>query len=265
MIETGSTAVVTGASSGIGEQFARQLAARGVNLVLTARNEVRLQSLTDQLKAAHPDVGVAVMTADLSVPTAAAELTEKLTVAGVTVDMLVNNAGFGSHDLFVDEDPDNVAREIQLNCGSLVALTARLLPGMLARGRGGVLNVASTAAFQPVPTIAVYAASKAFVLSFTEALWEETRGSGVRVLALCPGATETGFFEVTGKEFMTHGRQTPEFVAAVGLRAFDSGHGPSVVSGLANRMLANGYRFLPRGAMVRLARMNVRAARTPPA
>src|ERR1700687_1879680 len=184
MIEPGSTAVVTGASSGIGEQFARQLAARSVNLVLIARNEVRLQSLADQLKTAHPDVGVTVMAEDLSVPPAAAELAEKLAAAGVTVDMLLNNAGFGSHDLFIDEDPDNVAREIQLNCGSLVALTARLLPGLLARGRGGVVHGACKAAFQPVPTMAVYAASKAFVLSFTEALWEETRGSGVRVFAL---------------------------------------------------------------------------------
>jgi NAD(P)-dependent dehydrogenase (short-subunit alcohol dehydrogenase family) len=113
-----------------------------------------------------------------------------------------------------------------------------------------LLNVASTAAFQPVPAMAVYAASKAFVLSFTEALWEETRGSGVRVLALCPGATETRFFEVAGTEFMTQGRQTPEHVAAVGLRAFDSGRGPSVVSGVANRMLASGYRIMPRAAMV---------------
>jgi uncharacterized protein len=265
MIEPGSTAMVTGASSGIGEQFARQLAARRVNVVLVARNEVRLQSLADQLKTAHPGVGVTVIPADLSVSPAVAGLAEKLVAAGVTVDMLVNNAGFGSHDLFVDEDPDNVAREIQLNCGSLVALTARLLPGMLARGRGGVLNVASTAAFQPVPTMAVYAASKAFVLSFTEALWEETRGSGVRVLALCPGATETRFFEAAGREFMTHGRQTPEHVAAVGLRAFDSGRGPSVVSGLANRMLASGYRIMPRAAMVRLARTNVRPAHTSPA
>jgi uncharacterized protein len=260
MIEPGSTAVVTGASSGIGEQFARQLATRGVNLVLVARNQVRLQSLADQLKTAHPDVEVTVIPADLSVPSAAAELAEKLATAEMTVDMLVNNAGFGSHDLFVDEDPDNVAREIQLNCGSVVALTARLLPGMLARGRGGVLNVASTSAFQPVPTMAVYAASKAFVLSFTEALWEETRGSGVRILALCPGATKTRFFENMGTELKSHGRQTPEHVAAAGLRAFDSGRGPSVVSGLANRMFASGYRIMPRAAMVRLARPTVQPA-----
>lgn len=265
MIELGSTAMVTGASSGIGEQFARQLAARGVNVVLVARNEVRLQVLADQLNTAHPDVRVTVMTADLAVPAAAAELAEKLAAEAVTVDMLINSAGFGSHDLFVDEDPDNVAREIQLNCGSLVALTAQLLPGMLARGRGGVLNIASTAAFQPVPTMAVYGASKAFVLSFTEALWEEARGSGVRVVALCPGPTETRFFENMGTEIMTHGRQSAEHVAAAGLRALESGRGPSVVPGLANRMLATGYRIMPRAAMVRLARTSVRPTQSSPA
>jgi short-subunit dehydrogenase len=129
--------------------------------------------------------------------------------AGVTVDLLVNNAGFASYGPFADEDPDRLAREIQLNCSALVALTARLLPPMLARGRGGVLNVASTAGFQPVPTMAVYGASKAFVLSFTEALWAETRASGVRVLALCPGPTQTRFFETAGngKEFLTRGRR----------------------------------------------------------
>ncbi len=262
MIEAHSTALVTGASSGIGEQFARQLAARGVNLVLVARSEQRLRALAEELETAHPGVSVTVMTADLSAPGAPGDLAGKLAAAGVTVDLLVNNAGFASYGPFADEDPDRLAGEIQLNCSALVALTARLLPPMLAHGRGGVLNVASTAGFQPVPTMAVYGASKAFVLSFTEALWAETRASGVRVLALCPGPTQTRFFETAGggKEFLTRGRQTPERVAAVALRAFESGRGPSVISGTSNRLLSSGYRFFPRSVMARMAQRNVRAA-----
>lgn len=265
MIEAHTTALVTGASSGIGEQFARQLAARGVNLVLAARSEQRLRALAGELEKAHPGVTVTVMTADLSVPGAADDMAGKLAAAGVPVDLLVNNAGFASYGRFADEDTDRLAREVQLNCGTVVALTARLLPPMLARRRGGVLNVASTAGFQPVPTMAVYAASKAFVLSFTEALWAETRGSGVRVLALCPGPTQTRFFETAGEgqEFLTRGRQTPERVAAFALHAFATGQGPSVIPGAGNRVLSSGYRFLPRSVMARMAQRNVRAASTP--
>jgi uncharacterized protein len=262
MIEAHSTALVTGASSGSGEQLARQLAARGVNLVLVARSEQRLRALAEELETAHRGVSVTVMTADLSAPDAPGDLAGKLAAAGVTVDLLVNNAGFASYGPFADEDPDRLAREIQQNCSALVTLTARLLPPMLARGRGGVLNVASTAGFQPVPTMAVYGASKAFVLSFTEALWAETRASRVRVLALCPGPTQTRFFETAGngKEFLTRGRQTPERVAAAALRAFESGRGPSVTSGTSNRLLSSGYRFFPRSVMARMAQRNVRAA-----
>ena len=262
VIEAHTTAVVTGASSGIGEQFARQLAARGVNLVLVARNEQRLRVLAGLLQKVHPGVSVNVMTADLSVAGAAAALAEKVAALSVPVDLLINNAGFASYGPFADEDADRVAREVELNCGTVVALTARLLPPMLARGRGGVLNVASTAGFQPVPTMAVYAASKAFVLSFTEALWAETRGSPVRVLALCPGPTQTRFFETAGggKKFLTRGRQTPERVAAFALRAFETGRGSSVIPGARNRVLSSGYRFLPRSVMARMAQRNVRAA-----
>lgn len=262
MSEPAKTALVTGASSGIGEQFALQLGARGMNLVLAARNEARLQSLAKRLHTDHPHSEVSVISVDLAMPDGATDLTAKLSAAGTRVDVLINNAGFGSHNLFVDEDPDNVAREIQLNCASLVGLTARLLPGMLDRNCGGVLNVASTAAFQPVPTMAVYAASKAFVLSFTEALWAETRATGVRVMALCPGATETGFFDTAGTQFMTRGRQSPEHVAAVRLKAFYTGRGPTVISGTANRIMATGYRFVPRAVMARMARMTVRPARS---
>ncbi len=254
-----TTTLVTGASSGIGEQFALQLGRRGHNLVLTARSEDRLHTLARQLRSDYPSIEVEVIAADLAEPGSGAALNAELTVRGVEVDVLINNAGFGSHNPVAAEDPDNLAREIQLNCSSLVDLTARLLPAMLERDRGGVLNVASTAAFQPLATMAVYAATKAFVLSFTEALWAETRTTGVRVMALCPGATETGFFEATGKEFLTSGRQSADRVAEFGLRAFFNGNAPTVIPGMANNFAATGYRFLPRAVMARFAGSRVRA------
>ena len=253
------TALVTGASSGIGEQFAVQLAARGHNLVLSARSVDRLQALADRLRRDHPNIQVDIISADLAVSGGAKGLTDELTARDIRVDVLINNAGFGSHDAFVDEDPDNVVREIQLNCSSLVELTSRLLPAMVERKQGGVLNVASTAAFQPIATMAVYAATKAFVLSFTEALWAETRKSGARVMALCPGATDTAFFDVTGKDFLTSGRQSPEQVAEIGLNYFFKGSGPSVIPGTANKLKAHGYRFVPRSVMAGVAGIMVRA------
>ena len=259
MTAQATTTLVTGASSGIGEQFALQLGRRGHNLVLTARSEDRLHTLARQLRSDYPSIEVEVIAADLAEPGSGAALNAELTVRGVEVDVLINNAGFGSHNPVAAEDPDNLAREIQLNCSSLVDLTARLLPAMLERDRGGVLNVASTAAFQPLATMAVYAATKAFVLSFTEALWAETRTTGVRVMALCPGATETGFFEATGKEFLTSGRQSADRVAEFGLRAFFNGNAPTVIPGMANNLAAAGYRFLPRAVMARFAGSRVRA------
>lgn len=262
MTEHPHTTLVTGASSGIGEQFALQLGRRGHNLVLTARSEGRLHDLAGRVRAENPGIDVEVIAADLAEPGSAAALTAELATRGVGVDMLINNAGFGSHNPVAEEDPDNLAREIQLNCSSLVDLTARLLPAMLDRDRGGVLNVASTAAFQPLTTMAVYGATKAFVLSFTEALWAETRTSGVRVMALCPGATETGFFAAAGdKEFLTKGRQSADHVAEFGLRAFFNGRGPTAIPGVVNKLGATGYRFVPRAAMARFAGLRVRAER----
>jgi hypothetical protein len=260
VIRAGGWALVTGASGGIGEQFARQLAGRAVNLVLVARREERLTALADELEAAHPGLSARVVVADLSSGDAPAAVADELERSGITVELLVNNAGVGSLRRFVDEDQDAVLRAIQLNCVSLVALTSRLLPGMLTRNRGGLINVASTAAFQPIPTMAVYAASKAFVLSFTEALWGETKDSAVRVLALCPGPTETQFFATASAEqrFLTRGRQTPDRVVAGALRAYESGRGPVFIPGNSNRMFASAYRFLPRRAMVRVTERAVR-------
>lgn len=250
-----ATALVTGASGGIGEQFARQLAARGASLVLTARSTDKLQGLASELRQAHPRAAITVLTADLSDPGAPAKLAADLTAAGTTVDLLVNNAGIGSYGLFAGEDTDAVVGQVQLNCVSVAALTSLLLPGMLTRGRGGVINVSSTSAFQPIPTMAVYGASKAFVLSFTEAVWVETRGTGVHVLALCPGPTSTPFFDTASPDqaFLTRGRQSPHQVVALALRTFQSGRGPTVISGNANRLSSMGYRVLPRAIMARMA------------
>ena len=261
-IEAGMTALVTGASSGIGEQFARRLADRGVHLVLVARNRQRLDDLAADLRRSDDGLSVSVHVADLAEAASAEQLAGDLASSGVTVDVLINNAGVGSHDRFADQDPGAIVREIQLNCVSLVTLTRQLLPGMIARRRGGIINVSSTAGFQPIPTMAVYAASKAFVLSFTEALWAETAAAGVRVMALCPGPTETRFFEIAdpAKQFLTRGRQSPEHVAEVALHSFDTGRGPTVIPGIANRLLASGYRVMPRAAMARMAERNVRSS-----
>lgn len=246
---TNDTALITGASGGIGEEFAVQLAAGGANLVLVARRADKLAALHDSLLAKHPGITVDVIAEDLAVPGSGAELDGKVRALGRTVDVLVNNAGVGLHSKFVDQDPEPNAAQIQLNCGTLVDLTARFLPSMVQRGHGVVINVASTASFQPTPGMAVYGATKAFVLSYTEALWQECRGTGVKVLALCPGATETEFFARTGEEFLTDGRQTAKEVVDTALSALDRS-APTVVSGWKNSLLATGYRVTPRRLML---------------
>ncbi|MCZ8379788.1 SDR family oxidoreductase [Mycobacterium sp. CPCC 205372] len=246
------TALITGASGGIGEEFAVQLARRGTDLVLVARRTDKLAALRDTLLAAHPGLTVDVVAADLSEPGSGAELEAKVRELGRTVDVLINNAGVGLHGAFVGQPPEPNAAQIQLNCGTLVDLTARFLPAMTQRGHGVVVNVASTAAFQPTPGMAVYGATKAFVLSYTEALWQECKGTGVRVLALCPGATETEFFARTGEEFLTSGRQTSKQVVDTAMSALDKST-PTVVSGWKNSLLATGYRFTPRTLMLQVS------------
>ena len=256
---TNDTALITGASGGIGEEFAVQLAAGGANLVLVARRAEKLAELHDTLVAKHPGITVDVIAEDLAVPGSGAELAEKVRGLDRTIDVLVNNAGVGLHSKFVDQPPEPNAAQIQLNCGTLVDLTARFLPAMVQRGHGVVINVASTAAFQPTPGMAVYGASKAFVLSYTEALWQESRGTGVKVLALCPGATETEFFARTGEEFLTDGRQTAQEVVNTALGALDKSS-PTVVSGWKNSLLAAGYRVTPRKVMLAVSERLLKSA-----
>ena len=246
------TALITGSSGGIGEEFAVQFARRQVNLVLVARRADKLAELKDRLLALSPGIEVDVISADLSVPGSAAELAAKVDALGRRIDILVNNAGVGLHGDFVDQEVAANSAQVQLNCATLIELTAMFLPAMTRAGHGLVLNVASTAAFQPTPGMAVYGATKAFVLSFTEALWQETKATGVRVLALCPGATETEFFSRTGEEFLTSGRQTSQQVVDTAMKAIDKST-PTIVSGWRNVVLASGYRVTPRRVMLQVS------------
>src|ERR1700712_2844270 len=179
------TALITGSSGGIGEEFARQLAGRGVNLVLVARRADKLADLRSRLLEVNPGLQVDVVAADLSLPGSAADLAAKVGDLGRRIDILINNAGVGLHGDFLGQEAQASSAQIQLNFVTLVELPALYLPAMTKARHGLVLNVASTAAFQPTPGMAVYGATTAFVLSFTEALWQETRATGVRVLALC--------------------------------------------------------------------------------
>jgi short-subunit dehydrogenase len=252
------TALITGSSGGIGEEFAVQFAKRKVNLVLVARREDKLAQLRTKLLELSPGLSIDVIAADLSVPGAAAELATRIGTLGRRIDILVNNAGVGLHGEFVTQNVAENSAQIQLNCLTLVELTAMFVPAMTQAGHGLVINVASTAAFQPTPGMAVYGATKAFVLSFTEALWQETKSSGVRVFALCPGATETEFFARTGEEFLTSGRQTSQQVVATAMAAIDKST-PTVISGLRNALLANGYRVAPRRVLLQVAQRIMKA------
>ena len=249
----GTTSLVTGASSGLGEQFARQLAARGSGLALVARSADRLAVLADELRARH-GVTVTTMPADLSL----AEQVSRVAAhaAAAQVDVLVNNAGFGTYGMFADLDPGREHAEVMVNAMAAVDLAHAVLPGMLARRRGGIITVASSIAFQPSPHQAVYGATKAFALAFSEALWAETRGTGVRVLALCPGPVATGFLAGLGDQTATSStiyRRTadPADVVRAGLRGFDH-DAMTVIPGLRIRLRAQGHRFLPRTVMARM-------------
>jgi len=187
------TTLITGASSGIGEVFARRLAARGENVLLVARSSERLATICNELGRANTSVNAQYVAIDLSERDAPARLFEETEARGLIVETLINNAGFGSMGDLLAQDMERELNMIDLNVRALVELTYRYLTGMRARKAGAIINVASTAAFQPVPFMATYAATKAFVLSFSEALWEENRPLGIKVMALCPGVTNTNF------------------------------------------------------------------------
>ena len=253
----GQRALVTGASSGIGAVFARELARHGADLVLVARSEAKLAALAEELRGSY-GVAADVAAADLAKPSAAAELVSSLQTRGLQIDILVNNAGFGLFAPVQQADSAALADMVRLNVATLVDLTRAYLPGMLERDRGAIVNVGSTAGFQPVPYMAVYGATKAFVLSFTEALWAETRGTGVRVTALCPGSTDTGFFDVAGDDAQVGRRISPEKVVQAAFRALDRRASTVVTGGLESWTLTNSSRLAPRQLVARIAERTMR-------
>jgi short-subunit dehydrogenase len=255
------TALITGASSGIGEAFARALAARGDDVVLVARSAGRLEALAADLSAKH-GVRAHVLPADLADPGAVAALVAELSARGLTVATLINNAGFGTHGEFASLDGARERDEVLVNVLAPVMLAHALLPAMIARKSGAIVNVGSTASFQPVPYMAVYGATKAFVLSFSEALAEEVRVHGVRVVALCPGQTDTAFF--AGIDDARVGRaRTTEQVVDTALRALKRGR-VVAVDGFANYVLANANRLAPRRLVARVAATMQRPKPTTP-
>jgi short-subunit dehydrogenase len=243
-------ALVTGASSGIGEEFARQLASRGHDVTLVARRADRLEALAASLRDQH-SVTVTVHTADLESVAGRDSVASVLRGRGAW--LLVNNAGFGSRGRFVDLDAERETSQVALNVVTLHALTAAVLPGNIAARNGAVVNLASTAAYQAIPYMATYAATKAFVLHFTEALAQELQGTGVRALAVCPGPTRTEFDRVAGVEslFNVALPMTAAAVVRSALRALDRGHAISV-PGAHNLVLAQGPRMVPRAAIRRI-------------
>lgn len=246
------TTLITGASGGIGEEFARRLAARGDNLLLVARSEDKLAALCDALKTQH-GIEAQYVALDLTGEDAARKLFDETRARGLEVESLINNAGFGSLGELTDFAPERDMEMIDLNVKSLVALTHLFIRPMRERRRGSIINVASTAAFQAVPLMATYAATKAFVLSFSEAVRQENREHGIRVLALCPGSTDTNFFAVAGTETPPDTiTQTPAVVVETALRALERGQG-HVVSGWGNFLLAEAGRFAPRALAARIA------------
>ncbi len=249
------TALITGASFGIGMEFARILAREGYNLVLVARNGDRLRQLASKLEKAHGTRSL-ILATDLTEPGAAAYVLDQTTRAGIQVDVLVNNAGFGQYGLFAENDLEECLRQIQLNVTTLTHLTRLYLPAMLERKTGRILNVASTAAFQPGPLMAVYFATKAYVLHFSEALANELQGTGITVTCLCPGATATEFHKranATGQRLLKFGAMDARTVAEDGYRAMMAGR-PVVISGFKNWLLAQSVRFSPRRLVTAIAR-----------
>ena len=247
-----NTTLITGASSGIGAAFARKLAARGRNVLLVARSEDKLIALCNELGRVT-SIRAQYLALDLQQPDAGAQLFEETKKRELEIDMLINNAGFGSMGDFARHDLSRELEIIQLNITALVDLTHRFLQPMRERKRGTIINVASTAGFQAVPYMATYAATKAFVLSFSEALWEENRAHGVHVMALCPGVTETNFFEASGMDHPPMRiSQTPEEVVDTALRALNRKKS-TVISGWMNLFTTEAERLFPRSFVTRIA------------
>lgn len=249
-----TTALITGASSGIGETFARELAANQTDLVLVARSQAKLEQLATELQTEY-QIKTEVIVQDLTVPGAGKILYDAVIAKGLTVDLLINNAGFGDYGKFSDRALDKQLAMIQLNVMVLTELTGLFLPAMQQRNSGTIINISSIAGFQPLPYMSVYAATKAFVLNFTEALWAENKDSGVNILALCPGPTESEFFKraefpatfAAGNNSLT----SAEEVVQEALKAAEKNQSTIVTGGLGNQVIVNVPRFVPREFLVK--------------
>lgn len=249
-----TTALITGASSGIGEEFAKQLAAKKTNLILVARSLNKLEELASKLQQQH-SINAEVIAQDLTEPAAGKIVYESIQQQGLNVDLLINNAGFGDYGAFSDRDLTKQLAMIQLNIMVVTELTGLFLPLMKQRGHGAIVNLSSIAGFQPLPYMSVYAATKAFVLSFTESLWAENKNTGVRILAVCPGPTKSDFFERADfppsmKKSQSNLMTPTEDVVADTLKALDRGNSTIVTGGLPNQIIVNLPRFTPRDLLV---------------
>ena len=248
------TALITGASSGIGKTFARQLASQKKNLVLVARSKDKLQQLATELEQKEQIKSI-IIPQDLTEPGVGKSLYETLKNKGCKIDLLINNAGFGDYGNFSDRPLEKQINMIQLNITVLTELTGLFLPEMKQRGKGGIINVSSIAGFQPLPYMSVYAATKAFVLNFTEALWAENEGCGVNILALCPGPTESEFFSRAElpSSFVKDAPNSlvsSEKVVKEALKALSQNKSTIITGGIGNQLIVNIPRFLPRDLLV---------------
>lgn len=247
----GKWALITGASAGIGVALAEELAAGGTNLVLTARRKDRLEALAQRLACSHK-IETQVFPADLTDPAAPENILSFTCDKEIEIDLLINNAGFGKYGEFHSVAKERLVEMVQVNCSAVVHLTHLFVQGMVARRRGDILILASTASFQAVPYISTYAATKAFDLLFAEGLAEELKPYGIRVCALCPGSTESEFHVVAGQDTFIHRAETAQKVARTGLRALAAGKS-YVISGLGNYFGAHGERLVPRRFVTRTA------------
>ncbi|QDU82157.1 Sulfoacetaldehyde reductase [Polystyrenella longa] len=243
-------ALVTGASSGIGMEFARALAARGMHLVLTARRRDELEALAEELHTRHGTRSL-IIPGDLADPDFPQQLISETKRQKIAIELLVNNAGFGMADTIENTDRERVLEMLQVNMSALTNLTYLALPDLLERGHGAVLNVSSISAFQPVAYMPAYSASKAYILHFSEALWAEARSRGVTVMALCPGVTTTNFFEIAGVGgwLKKHRAHAPDYVVRIALKSLDKRR-QYVVPGIRNYLLSLASRIASRRTVV---------------
>lgn len=244
----GKTALITGASSGIGEAFAVELASQGCNLIVTARSEAKLHQKAELLRQKY-GIKVAVYSGDLSQRETPQKLFDQIQHDGLVVDILVNNAGVGKWTNFLDESPEAYEDMLQLNIDSLVKLTYLFLPAMLKNKEGGIINIASTGAFQPCPYVAAYCASKSFVLHFSEALYGEYHKMGITITAVCPGNTDTGFQKEANANTQGMASDSPEKVAREGVKSFRQ-RKPYRIIGRSNYLSSLLPRFLPRKTVI---------------